>query len=357
MLTFLRLAPLLLSGIAHAAVVLSVDVNDAIDTSSDTAPGFSTYLLSDNTLSVGGFSVDVNPSSGAALDDVHRTTPATGGALTLGALYRDSVFAAGDNTANFYRVGMDTVIGGLTAGKKYTLTVWGYDSGSTGARVSDWSVLGLGGVQWAANNFTFDGATTPASDTANRFTVTAYADATGTLILRGRPGQQSATASVYLNGFTVDELATPAVTSVPVLALDFNDRSFAGATYTAAGFSEFILDGTTAVQTSATRTFGAQTVTLAGSGVTVDDRERLGIPGNAGAFTENLLMRDFIFSSSGAAGTGMDVTVGGLAPNTQYLVELWSYDSSSGTTVRTSDWTVNGATIWDDYGFNDRISP
>ncbi len=357
MLKYLRLAPLLLSAITHAAVVISVDVNDAIDTPTDTAPGFSTYVLSDNTLTIGGYTVDINPSSGAALDDVHRMTPVNAGALTLGALYRDSVFAAGDNTTNFYRVGMDTVIGGLTAGKKYTLTVWGYDSGSTGARVSDWSVLGLGGPQWAANNFTFDGATVPASDSANRFTVTAFADASGNLILRGRPGQQSATASVFLNGFTVDELAASAVSAVPVLALDFNDRSFAGASYTAAGFIEFVLDGTTATQTSATRTFGSRTVTLAGVGVTVDDRERAGIPGNNGAFTDNLLMRDFIFASSGAAGTGMDVTVGGLTPNTQYLVELWSYDSSSGATVRTSDWTVNGAMLWDDYGFNGSNQP
>ena len=350
MLRHLRLAPFLLSITAHAAIVLSVDVNDALD--ADTAPGFSAYVLSDNTLTVGGISVDINPASGAALDDVHRATPLTGGALTLGALYRDSVFAAGDNTANFYRVGMDTVISGLSAGKKYTFTVWSYDSGSTGARVSDWSVLGLGGPQWAANNFTFDGATAPTSDSANRFSVTAIADATGTLVLRGRPGAQSATASVFLNGFTVDELVNPAVTASTVLALDFNDRSFTGAGYTAAGFTEFIMDGTTAVQTTATRTIGAQTVTVTGSGVTLDDRERTGVPANNGAFTENAQLRDFVFASSGAAGTGLDVTVGGLTANTQYLLEVWSYDPSSGTTVRTSDWTVNGATLWDDYGFN-----
>ena len=363
MLTFLRLAPLLLSGIAHAAVVLSVDVNDAIDTSSDTAPGFSTYLLSDNTLSVSGFSVDLNPSSGAALDDLHRTTPATGGALTLGALYRDSVFAAGDNTANFYRVGLDTVIGGLTAGKKYTLTVWGYDSGSTGARVSDWSVLGLGGVQWAANNFTFDGATPPASDTANRFAVTAYADATGTLILRGRPGQQSATASVYLNGFTVDELATPAITSVPILAVDFGERELPSAPNVQTDFQEFLLTGAftgtgataNPQSTASVRTFGAQTVTLLPVGTTVDDRLR-SVPGNSGAFTESPILRDFVFATTSG---GMDVTVAGLTAGTAYLVEVWSFDggSTAAPQPRTSDWTVNGATLWDDYTFNGNNAP
>ena len=38
-------------------------------------------------------------------------------------------------------------------------------------------MAGLGGLKWAANDYTFDGATTPASDAANRFTVTAYAAA------------------------------------------------------------------------------------------------------------------------------------------------------------------------------------
>ena len=345
-------ANFLLPLLCRAAVVLSVDVNDAIDNPTDTAPGFADYELSDNTLFVGSYSIDINPANGAALDDVHRTTPATAGALTLGALYRDCVFAAGDNTANYYRVGLDTVIGGLTAGKLYTLTIWSYDSGSTGVRTSDWSVVGMGGPRWAANNYTFDGAVLPTADTANRFTVNAHADAAGMLILRGRPGVQSVTTQVFLNALTVDELAPLPVMATTVLALDMNDRSFAGAGYTAAGFSEFILDGTTTTQTTATRNYGPLTVTLAGVGVTVDDRERAGLPASSGAFTESALLRDFIFASSGAAGTGMDVTVGGLAANAQYLVELWSLDSGSVTTPRTSDWTVNGALLWDDYAFN-----
>lgn len=359
MLRYLFLTPFFLSALAHAAVVLSVDVNDAIDMSTDTAPGYSTYLLSDNTLTVGGYSVDINPSSGAALDDWHRATPATGGALTLGAIYRDSIFAAGDNTANYYRVGLDTVIGGLTPGKKYTITAWGFDSGSTGARVSDWSVLGLGGPQWATNNFTFNGVTLPTVDTANRFSVSAYADATGTLILRGRPAQQSATASVYLNGFTVDELAPAAVASTTVLALDFNDRSFAGVGYTAPGFTEFILDGTTAVQSTATRIIGALTVTIAGSGTTIDDRERTGAPANNGAFTENAQLRDFIFATGTVIGSGLDVTVSGLAANSTYLIEAWSFDTgqTAAPQPRTTDWTVNGAPLWDDYVFNGNNFP
>lgn len=334
----------------RAAIVVSVDVNDALDTPTDTASGFATYVLSDNSLTIGGYTVDINPASGAALDDVRRATPVNGGSLTLGAIYRDSIFAAGDNTTNFYRSGLDAVIAGLTPGKRYTITAWSFDSGSTGARTSDWHVLGLGGPQFAANNYTFDGATLPTTDTANRFSVTAYADTNGTLTLRGRPGQQSATNSVFLNGFTVDELAGAPMVATTLLAVDFNDRSATGAANTMSGFSEFLLagaEGTT--QTTTSRTFGAQTVTINAVGATIDDRLRT-TPLNGGSFTESLIARDFIFASSTAA--GLDVIVQGLTANTTYLLEVWSFDSGSATTVRTSDWTVNGAMLWDDYGFN-----
>ena len=189
-------------------------------------------------------------------------------------------------------------------------------------------------------------------DTANRFTVNAYADASGFLTLRGRPAVQSATAQVFLSGLTVDELPPGPVQATTVLALDMNDRSFAGAAYAAAGFSEFILDGTTTTQTTVTRTYGGLTVTLAGVGVAVDDRERAGAPANSGAFTGSPLLRDYIFAVSGAVGTGMDVTVSGLTAGASYLLELWSFDTSSASTARTSDWTVDGAFLWDNYAFN-----
>src|SRR5438128_1403171 len=102
---------------ARGAVVLSVDLNDAIDTPGDTASGFTGYTLPMETLTVSPFTIDVNPAGGSVLDDVHRTTPLNGGALTLAAVYRDCIFASPDNTTNYYRVGLDTLITGLTPGK------------------------------------------------------------------------------------------------------------------------------------------------------------------------------------------------------------------------------------------------
>src|SRR4051812_32140507 len=99
MLILLRLLPLLglflCAFCAQGAVVFSVDVNDAVDNPTDPAALFSPYVLSDNPLSVPPYSFDINPASGALLDDFHRITPATTGTLSLGAIYRDGVFAAG----------------------------------------------------------------------------------------------------------------------------------------------------------------------------------------------------------------------------------------------------------------------
>jgi hypothetical protein len=341
-----------LAQVALGSVILRVDVNDGMDSPEDTAPGFTAYTLADSTLVVGAYSVDVNPAAGADLDDVHRTAPGTTGVLTLGALYRDNVFITGDSTANFYRVGIDTVIRGLTPGKRYALSVWSYDSGASGARTSDWSILGLGGPQWVVNNYSFDGATPPVSDSSNRFDFTAYADAAGVLTLRGRPSAATSVASVFLNGFTLEDLGETAKSPSTVLAVDFNDRATAGGANTFSGFSEFLMDGTDAAGPSSTttsRAFGALSVYVSPVGGTIDDRARL-TPTNSGAFTESLLLKDFIFATASAA--GLDVRVQGLTPNATYLVELWSFDQGSAGSLRSSDWTTNGTTLWDDYAFN-----
>jgi hypothetical protein len=334
----------------HAAVIFSVDLESS--TAGDPAAGFSPYVLSDNTLSVPPYSVDVNPSAGAALSEFHRTSPLTTPTLTLGAVYRDGISVAADNTASFYRVGIDTVISGLIPRKKYTVTAWSYDSTLTGTRTSDWSLLGLGGPQYGINNYTFDGAATPATDAASRFVVSGYADNSGRLILRGRPANPVTTPHVILNGFTVDESADapPAAPSV-VLALDFNARTAPGATTTQLGFTECLLNGSGA-QTTVTRTFGSQTVTLTAVGGTIDDRNRAA-PTNSGAFTEALIARDFIFAATG----GLDCQIQGLTAGSAYLVELWSFDNLSHTTVRTSQWRVNGGSLWEDYAFNGNVLP
>lgn len=342
-----------LGAAALAVPVLRVDIDDA-ETPGDTAPEHNSYLLSDETLSVPPFTIDVNPAGGALLDDVHHATPADNPALPLAALYRDAVFAAGSATVNFYRTGLDAQIGGLVPGKRYTVSAWSFDSAATGARTSDWSAVGLGGPVFAVNDYVFDGATAPGSDAANRFTVTALADETGRLTLRGRQSASTTIAQVFLNGFAVDEHPDQAVMPALVLALDVNRRG-GGAAETQPGFQELALNGA-GVQTTVTRTFGALTVTLSaiGSGASMDDRLRTTGPPNNGPFTESHLLRDFVFASTGSQ--GLDLRLQGLTAGASYLLEVWSFDTES-PGVRVSDWTVNGAPLWDDWAFDGNNEP
>jgi hypothetical protein len=254
-------------------------------------------------------------------------------------------------------VGLDTAISGLTPGKRYTITAWSFDSGSAGIRTSDWSVLGLGGPQFAVNNYAFDGSTLPMNDASNQFVVTAYANESGHLVLRGRPNAAGSLPQVFLNGLTLDELPDAAVAPTSKLAIDFNDRAGRGAANTFSGFSEFVLAGTEGTaQTTSSRTFGAYTVAITSVGGTLDDRLRT-TPIKNGPFTDSLLVKDFIFTGAVTGGQGFDVRVAGLVPNQSYLLELWSFDALSSGTLRSSDWTVNGSILWDDYGFNGANTP
>ncbi len=145
--------------------------------------------------------------------------------------------------------------------------------------------------------------------------------------------------------------------SLPVLSLDFNDRS---KDRTEPGFSPFVLDtvgGAEAVQFSAlTRTFGDCSVTLRPvGGIGLDDRVRA-TPVNAGAFTQAALLRDFVFATDLSGSQGLDIEVTGLVVGGRYRVEIWSYDTGSSGS-RVSDWTINGELLADDYTFDGSVAP
>lgn len=126
------------------------------------------------------------------------------------------------------------------------------------------------------------------------------------------------------------------------------------------GFQSFVISSngsvTTTQTTPTTRTFGAYTVTVANSGTPgYNDRLRTG-PANSGAFTESLLLRDFVFSLEATGTSGLDVTISNLAASTTYRVTLWSFDVSSATN-RASDWSANGMSVTNNYAFNGNVAP
>jgi hypothetical protein len=141
------------------------------------------------------------------------------------------------------------------------------------------------------------------------------------------------------------------------LAIDFNQRG-EEATFTENGFNSFVLAGSGAIGLPTTTLFGGVEVTVSGSnGSTLDSRSRTSIT-NFGAFTEEKLLRDFIYSTLTTNAEGMDVRVRFLAPNQPYNLTIWSFDDQQGVTnqqglvvLRNSDWYANGVLVKNDYSF------
>jgi len=159
-------------------------------------------------------------------------------------------------------------------------------------------------------------------------------------------------------GSVTSQVATLTVTLRPPspteLRIDFNntggddspgntEAGFQPLSLTAAGLGPF------------NRSFGGAEVTLTGVGVSLDSRLRA-TPVNNGPFTEERLLRDFIFARDTTPDTGMDIAVEFLEPNTSYAVTLWSFDTGS-TGARISDWTANGTLVQSGYTFDGSVLP
>ncbi len=150
------------------------------------------------------------------------------------------------------------------------------------------------------------------------------------------------------------------VTAQQVLAFDVNDRSFAPAGYTQAGFSSFVINSNvsnTAVQTQPTvRVFGGITVTLSNTPpFGYDDRLRDG-PLNSGAFTESLLLRDFVYSLDNTGTGGLNLWLNGLTANFPHRFTVWSFDGQGGGN-KASDWYADNVQVRTNYAFNSVNAP
>lgn len=150
------------------------------------------------------------------------------------------------------------------------------------------------------------------------------------------------------------------ITVTPVLSLDFNDRSTPAAGVTEVGFTSFVINSngsaTSTQSLPTTRTYGGITVTISNTpGFNYDDRLR-GNPANSGAFTESLLLRDYIRSEDGFGTGGLDITLNGLAVNALHRLTVWSFDDDS-STIKVSDWYANGLLVKNNYTFDPSVSP
>ncbi len=146
-----------------------------------------------------------------------------------------------------------------------------------------------------------------------------------------------------------------------VLKLDFNDRSGNPTADTFPGFTSFLINSNLSDATAQTnptvRIYGPITVSLSGTGLNpgYNDRQRAE-PTNNGAFTESLLLRDFIVANTQVDNGGLNVAISGLASNQLYAVTIWSFDIV-GIGRRVSDWFANGQLMVDNYTFDGRVLP
>src|SRR5207244_8270553 len=115
---------------------------------------------------------------GLGCDDRKRSTTTNNGAFTEAQLLQDLVFALGPTVTN----GLNIRIQGLASNQSCQVTIWSFDSGSPGARISDWYANGL----LVKDNYTFDGSLLPTSNAQYRFSFNAASSATGELLLKGQ---------------------------------------------------------------------------------------------------------------------------------------------------------------------------
>ena len=145
------------------------------------------------------------------------------------------------------------------------------------------------------------------------------------------------------------------VTNGVVLRLDFD---LTGAPNTQPGFEALSLDFNGAAFNQAVQ------VTLSPIGaINLSDRQRSAAPmvlNSPPALTEAQIYNDFVFASSAADGTGMNILISRLAPDTRFGLTIWSFDPQS-PGGRISDWTAttsgSSIPIVTGYTFNGSVLP
>lgn len=141
-------------------------------------------------------------------------TDGSGGDTANNDMWRDFVFANESN--NNLGNGLSLSITGLALNTTYPITIWGFDSGSGGARLAEWS--GGGG----SGQLTFNGSggdPTSLNDYAVSFNATS--SGTGGLIITGLTVLGSSNShDVFINGLEIgDAIPEPSTTLLGLLGL------------------------------------------------------------------------------------------------------------------------------------------
>jgi polysaccharide biosynthesis protein PslG len=191
----------------RAQSALGIDFNDrSNDLPANTHEAFDAFIIgaaggstavqfTTNTLVYGTVSISISDLLGLGCDDRKRSTPINSGPFTEGQLLQDFVFALGPTITN----GLSIRIEGLAPNQACDVTIWSFDSGSPGARVSDWYADGL----LVKDNYTFDGSMVPTSNSQYRFNFNAIASSTGEILIKGQGDISSLAPAVFVNALQI----------------------------------------------------------------------------------------------------------------------------------------------------------
>jgi hypothetical protein len=178
---------------------LKIDFNNlgpADDVPAATEPGFSSFALDAAstpgpvTRLYGGAEVTLSAVGGISMQSRRRTVPTNSVNFTEEKLLFDFIFASD----GFPGQGLDIVLDYLEPDTTYAVTLWSYDSVSSGNRISDWSANGV----VVRESYTFNGTALPTDNSAYQFTFPVRTDAHGKIVISGR---RSAAATVAFNVF------------------------------------------------------------------------------------------------------------------------------------------------------------
>lgn len=157
------------------------------------------------TLRFGTITVTVSNDGGNGLDDRRRMDLTNTVTFTNATVFQDFIFNQGATTTNS---GISLRVQGLVSNQTYTFTLWSFDSGSAGNRVSDWYANGI----LVRNNYAFNGAVPPTSNSQYKFSFNATANSSGEVLIQGRRDSSSvdqnnaAATGVFLNALEIDAI-------------------------------------------------------------------------------------------------------------------------------------------------------
>ena len=194
----------------NGVVVLAFDVGERATTAL-TQAGFSSFIINSNdsvtaiqtaptVRTFGGVTVTLSNTPPNGYDDRVRATPTNKNAFTQSALLRDHVMSRELTGSG----GLDFVVSGLASNQPHQVSVWSYDTGSTGARISDWYANGV----LVKSNYTFNGSVLPTTDDQYRFDFTAGSTPGGVLTVQGRRdlNSQANSPAVQVNGMRLTQV-------------------------------------------------------------------------------------------------------------------------------------------------------